>query len=166
MRYADCPTVEVEVAIDGSLDAVWALVSDITLPTRFSSEVQSVEWLDDATGPAAGARFVGTNRHTAIGDWQAQCTITALELWRVFEWTVGDLELPSAVWRFSMEGADGAVTLRQWFRMGPGRSGLNYAIDAMPDKEERIVERRMKEHETNMAANLAGVKALIEQGRA
>ncbi len=166
MKYADCPTTEVEVTIDGPLDAVWSFVSDIELPIRFSSEVQSVEWLDGATTPVEGARFVGTNRHSAIGDWQADCTITAVEPGRVFEWTVGEIEEPSAIWRFSLDGSDGAVTLRQWFQMGPGRSGLSHAIDAMPDKEERIVERRMAEHRANMAANLDGVKQMIEEGRA
>lgn len=100
MKYADCPTTEVEVVIAGSVDAVWELVSD--------------------------------------------------------------LDQPSAIWRFSVAGSDGDVTLHQWFQMGPGRSGLNHAIDAMPDKEERIVARRLEEHRTSMQANLDGVKALIE----
>ena len=120
MKYSDCPTTEADITIAGSLEAVWALVSDIELPTRFSSEVQSVSWLDGATGPAIGARFVGTNRHAAIGDWQAECTITAFEPGRAFEWTVGELDHPSAIWRFSLDGADGAVRLRQWFPDGPG----------------------------------------------
>ncbi len=166
MKYEDCPTTEVEVTIAGSLDAVWALVSDIELPTRFSPEVLAVEWVDGAAGRAVGARFVGSNRHSAIGDWQSSCTISALEPGRVFEWTVGELDHPSAIWRFSLDGNDGAVTLRQWFQMGPGRSGLNHAIDAMPEKEERIVARRMEEHAANMAANLEGVKQLIEEGPA
>jgi hypothetical protein len=46
--------------------------------------------------------------------------------------------------------------------MGPGRGGLNYAIERMPDKEERIVDRRMKEHRLNMERVVAGVKELAE----
>jgi hypothetical protein len=37
------------------------------------------------------------------------------------------------------------------------------AIDAMPDKESRILHRRLGEHRRNMEANLRGVKALVEQ---
>lgn len=37
MKYADCPTTEVDVTIAGSLDAVWGLVSDIELSMRFSA---------------------------------------------------------------------------------------------------------------------------------
>ena len=57
---------------------------------------------------------------------------------------------------------DGHARLEYWFQMGPGRGGLNYAIEAMPDKEERIVARRMEEHRVNMARVLDGVKALAE----
>ena len=52
--------------------------------------------------------------------------------------------------------------LDYWFQMGPGRGGLNYAIEAMPDKEERIVARRLGEHRANMERVLAGVKELAE----
>jgi hypothetical protein len=47
--------------------------------------------------------------------------------------------------------------------MGPGRSYINVAIDAMPDKESRILHRRLGEHRTNMEANLRGIKDLVEQ---
>jgi hypothetical protein len=33
----------------------------------------------------------------------------------------------------------------------------------MPDKEERIVARRLEEHERNMRATLDGIKALAEE---
>ena len=38
--------------------------------------------------------------------------------------------------------------------MGPGRSGLSFAIDRMPEKEQKIVFVRMREFEANMAATL------------
>ena len=46
--------------------------------------------------------------------------------------------------------------------MGPAPSGLSIAIEAMPDKEERIVARRLEEWRTNMQATIEGVKALAE----
>ena len=36
------------------------------------------------------------------------------------------------------------------------------AIEAMPDKEEKIVARRLAEHERNMRANLEGIRQLAE----
>jgi hypothetical protein len=48
-------------------------------------------------------------------------------------------------------------------RMGPGRSGLSLAIDAMPDKEEKIVFVRMREFEHSMTRTVAAIKTLVEQ---
>jgi hypothetical protein len=62
-----------------------------------------------------------------------------------------------------VDGFDGSVVLRQEMQMGPARSGLNPAIDAMPDKESRIIARRLDEHRANMQANLDGVKSVVER---
>lgn len=161
MRYADGPTAEVDVVIDAPLGRVWELVSDITLPIRFSTELRGAEWLDGGN-VAEGARFVGRSAHPAAGEWETTCTITALVPNRTFEWAVGDPTFPSATWRFDLEEADDGVHLRQTATLGPAPSGLTPAIEAMPDKEERIVARRLDEHRANMQATLDGVKALAE----
>ena len=36
------------------------------------------------------------------------------------------------------------------------------AIDAMPDKESKILHRRLEEHRANMQANLEGIKSFAE----
>ena len=50
--------------------------------------------------------------------------------------------------------------------MGPAPSGLNIAIEARPDKEERIVARRLEEHRANMQTTVDGIKRLAEATRA
>lgn len=162
-KYSECPTTSASVEIDGRVDAVWELVSDISTPTRWSTEVQLTSWLDEATEPSVGARFAGHNQHAAIGEWDVVCTVTRFEPGRCFEWVVGEPEHPAAVWRFVLDGSDGSVVLRQEMQMGPARSGLNPAIDAMPDKESKIIARRLDEHRANMQANLDGVKSLVER---
>jgi len=167
MRYADCPTVSVSLPIAAPPPTVWDLVSDITLPTRFSSEVKEVMWLDDTVEPHVGARFAGRSEHGAIGAWQTECVLTVVEPDRCFEWAVGSPDHPSSIWRFTVHPSpdtDGVV-LEQWFQMGPARSGLNAAIDALPHKEERIVARRLGEHRANMMATLTGIKELAEGAR-
>lgn len=162
MRYSDGPTVEVSVRIDAPAAAVWGLITDIGLPARFSSEFQGAEWVE-ADGPAVGARFVGRNHHDALGTWETTSFVTRCEPERAFEWAVTDPESPSASWWFTIEPvSDTAVVLRQGVRLGPARSGLSFAIDAMPDKEERIVARRLEEHARNMQATIDGVKGLAE----
>ena len=163
LRYADCPTTEATIDIEASPDDVWALVSDIELPSRFSGEFLGAEWLDGANGPAVGARFVGRNRHDAIGAWETTSTVTACDPSRTFEWAVGEPADPSASWRFTLQPEGGGTRLTQWMQMGPARSGINAAIDAMPDRESRILQRRLAELRGNMEATLAGIKALAER---
>jgi uncharacterized protein YndB with AHSA1/START domain len=163
VRYADEPTVEVEIHVDAPLSRVWDLVTDIDLPARFSEEFQGATWLDDG-GPSVGSRFAGRNRHPAVGEWTTTSYVVACEPERIFAWAVGDPEEPGASWRFELEPDGTGTRLKQWMRMGPARSGLNAAIDAMPDKEERIIARRQDEHRKNMTATLEGIKALAEGG--
>ncbi len=165
MRYADGPSVDVEVHIDAPPARVWELVSDIDLPARFSEEFQGAEWLDDAVGPALGARFTGRNRHPAAGEWATTSVVVGCEPERAFAWAVGDPDHPSATWRFELSPEDGGTRLRQHATIGPAPSGLSAAIERMPDKEERIVERRLDEHRANMQRVLDGIKALAESER-
>jgi uncharacterized protein YndB with AHSA1/START domain len=161
-RYADKPTVEVPIEIDAPPERVWAIVSDIEVMPGASPELQAVEWLDDRSGPGLGARFAGHNRHEAFGEWSTTSVIVEYDPPRVFAWAVGDPEQPSATWRFSLEPRDDGTLLRYWVQMGPGRSGLSFAIDQMPDKEQKIVFVRMREFEANMGATLATIKRLAE----
>jgi uncharacterized protein YndB with AHSA1/START domain len=162
-RYADRPTAEVSRHIAASPERVWELVSDITLMPRLSTELRSVEWLDGATWPACGARFAGHSEHASFGAWRTTSYVVECEAPSVFAWAVEDPEQPSAVWRFSLRAADdGGTELTQWVRMGPGRSGLSYAIDRMPEKEQKIVFVRMREFERNMATTLDAIKQLAE----
>jgi uncharacterized protein YndB with AHSA1/START domain len=160
VRYADGPTVEVDVLVSAPTERVWALVSDIELPARFSSEFLGARWID--AEPGVGARFAGRNHHDALGEWETTCVVARYEPLRAFEWAVGDPDNPGASWWFELAEERGRTRLLQGMRMGPARSGLSLAIDAMPDKEERIVARRLSEHERNMRANLEGIKQLAE----
>jgi Polyketide cyclase / dehydrase and lipid transport len=163
VRYADCPTVEVSIDIATSPAAVWQLVSDIELSSRFSTEVSGADWVDGYDGPELDARFVGHSAHDAIGEWTTTCIVTGFEHERLFEWSViGRDDDVSSIWRYTLEDLGGVVRLSYWFQMGPGRGGLNYAIERMPDKEERIIARRLGEHERNMERMLVGVKELAE----
>ena len=155
MRYADGPSVEVDIYIERPPAVVWALVSDITTPVRFSEELQEATWIDER-------RFRGRSRHPAIGEWETVSTVVANQPEAVFAWAVGDPDHPSAEWRFALTAEGTGTRLRQWMRMGPAPSGLNAAIEAMPDKEERIIARRLEEHRVNMAATLDGIRQLAE----
>ncbi|MFI9202445.1 SRPBCC family protein [Streptomyces sp. NPDC053048] len=176
MRYADGPGTQDEIHIGAAPAEVWRLVADIALPTRFSPELQRVEWLDGATGPALGAAFAGHNHSQFMGDWRTVSYVVDLEPERVFGWAVTDSEglfgggpadpaHPMATWRFELQPEGDGTLLRQSVRLGPGRSGVSVAIERAPEKEEQIVERRLGAFLAGIRANLQGVKELAE-GRA
>jgi hypothetical protein len=163
LRFADGPTTSAEVLIDATPEQVWAVVSDIMVPASFSTELVAVEWLDGATAACEGARFLGRSYHEAVGEWETTSVVTACEEGRLLEWAVGDPADAGATWRFTItESAEGTL-LTQWMRLGPGRSGLSRALDAMPDKESKIIANRLREHRANMERTLNGMKALAEQ---
>ena len=164
MRYRDCPTVEVEERIVGDPAAIWALVTDINLPARFSDELHTVEWIDGATDVAVGNRFRGSNNNELMGDWQTECEVIEVEPGRRWAYQVQGPYGVAATWGFEVDPGRDAVTVRQFARMGPGPSGLTIAIESMPDKESRIVSRRLSQWRTNIAANLAGIRQILEVG--
>ena len=161
-RYADNPTVQVQTWIDVLPGRVWELVSDIELMPTMSQELQSVEWLDGASAPAVGAKFIGRSKHESLGEWATTSHVIECEPERVFAWAVEDPANPTAIWRFRLEPKNGGTELSEWMQMGPARSGLSFAIDRMPEKEQKIVFVRMREFEQNMAATLAHIKNLAE----
>ncbi|HEX6499151.1 MAG TPA: SRPBCC family protein [Micromonosporaceae bacterium] len=165
--------MEYEVHVDAPPDAVWALVTDIELPTRFSPELRRVRWLDDATRPEVGARFEGYNRNPVLGEWRTVSRVTELVAPTTFAWAVLDPyrqfgadaadPTPLATWRFDLTPERGGVLLRLTARLGPGRSGLNLAIDRMPEREETIVAARLADLRNGMEQTLLGIKALAER---
>lgn len=163
VRYADSPSITITVEVAATPAVLWPLISDIDVPARFSAEFQGAEWIEGAVGPARGARFRGTNEHPVVGRWTTECTVVDCELERSFGWLVGDPDDATATWGFELEPAGSVTLLRMWARMGPGPSGLTPVIEAMPDKEERIVERRLAEWRSNMEATIEGIKATAEE---
>ncbi|OBK14215.1 SRPBCC family protein [Mycobacterium asiaticum] len=163
-RYSDTPTVEAATWIDADQHRVWDLVSDIELMPSLSNELLAVEWLDGATGPQLGSRFVGHNEHDAFGRWSTTSQIISCDQPREFAWAVGEPDHPAAIWRFRLAPRDGGTALSFWTQLGPGRSGLSTAIDAMPDKEQKIVFVRLREFEAAIDKTLAAIKRLAEHG--
>lgn len=160
VTLADGPGTYVEVLVSEPPEVVWPVVTDINLPAEFSEEFQGAEWKDDARG--LGACFVGRNRHSAVGEWQVDCYVDTYEQYRTFGWAVADAENPAARWRFDLTGEGGGTLLKFATTLGPGPSGLTPIIKAKPESEAAILYVRLKEHNTNMARTIEGIKAKIE----
>ena len=50
----------VTVSMAAPAEQIWELIADVRNTGKFSPETFEAEWLDGATGPALGARSVGT----------------------------------------------------------------------------------------------------------
>ncbi len=162
-RYADRPTVQAQTWIDADPSAVWRIVADVELMPTMSDELQRVKWCDGATGPSVGATFIGHSRHDALGEWSATSQIIECAEPEVLAWAVGDATNPGAVWRFSLQPKNGGTELTQWMQLGPGRSGLSFAIDRMPEKEQKIVFVRLREFEKAIINTLGQIKTRVER---
>ncbi len=162
MKYHQQPGTGVSVHVDAAPEAVWAIVSDINLPARYDTELQKAEWIEPATGPAPGATFAGFNKHELIGEWQVVCRVDWCEPGRAFGWRVTGDDGGPAQWVFTMTPEGDGTRLRFDAQMGPGQSGLNPAIERMPDREDAIVANRLAEWSKNMTKVIEGAKALAE----
>jgi hypothetical protein len=112
--------VEVSEAIAADATAVYALVSDVTRMGQWSPETTSCSWLDDADGPAVGARFRGSNRHGPLR-WSTTCTVTDADPGRAFAFDVAFAGLPIAQWAYSFASTPGGCTVTEsWTDRRPG----------------------------------------------
>jgi nitroreductase len=160
LRFDDGPGAIAEADIAAAPSTVWLLVSDLNLPSRFSTEFIGAEWAGDERG--VGSMFHGRNRHSAVGEWEVPCFVDAYEEPRAFGWRTSDADAPGARWRFDLEPRDGGTRLRFSYVIGPGASGTTTAITANPGKESRVLRRRLNEVYTNMCRTVAGIKELAE----
>jgi Polyketide cyclase / dehydrase and lipid transport len=161
-RLSDGPGTYVEIAIAASPAQLWPIITDLNMPAKFSAEFRGARWAEGSTGPAIGASFIGSNVHTAIGEWDVPCFVHRCEERREFGWVTSNADNPGAQWCFTLN-EDGAVTrLRYSLILGPGPSGLSPAIKKMPEKEPRILSRRLDEHRGNMQLVVEGIKAIAE----
>jgi nitroreductase len=163
VRMADGPGTVVEIDVDAPIDRVWEPVCDIDLPAAYSEEFVGADWVDPATGPALGARFVGRNENTFMGQWEVPCFVDAYEEGATFGWCTSDPDRPGARWRFELEPLAGATRLRFRVLLGPGPSGLTAAIEQMPDDEARVIAGRLKSLRTNMQRVVEGIKETVER---
>ena len=160
LRFDDAPGVTVEIDIDTPTRRVWPIATDIEVATRFSDEALGATWEGDERG--LGAVFIGRNQYASIGEWTLPCYVDIYDEQRSFGWRTSDPDKPGARWRFDLEQIPSGTRLRYHYTMGPGRSGTSAAIKANPDKEARVIARRLGEVKANMQRTLAGIKQLAE----
>ncbi|ADG80576.1 Cyclase/dehydrase OS=Tsukamurella paurometabola (strain ATCC 8368 / DSM / CCUG 35730 / CIP 100753/ JCM 10117 / KCTC 9821 / NBRC 16120 / NCIMB 702349 /NCTC 13040) OX=521096 GN=Tpau_4005 PE=4 SV=1 [Tsukamurella paurometabola] len=159
MRLRDNPVIEVTRKLACTPEQAWALVTDISLPTRTDGELQRVEWLDGAERVALGARFRGYNRNDQLGEWATDAEVIEVEEGRRWVWSVGPEGGGEAwtSWGFEVDPSRDGALVRQWGRVGDGASPFRAFVAAHPEREARIIEYRLDLWRTAMEANLAAL---------
>ena len=146
----------VTVQVQASPDEVWGLVSDVTRIGELSPETFEGEWLDGATGPAAGAHFRGHVKRNGRGPvYWTQCRVTESEPGRVFAFDVvgpGDRVVNS--WRYDIQATDGGAAVTESYRLASNPlTKLYWAIAG---------RARGRTNRTGMQETLERVKAIVE----
>lgn len=106
--------IRVERTVAAKADDLWPLVADITRMGEWSPETTRAEWVGKATGPAAGARFKGSN-HQGAKSWKTDCLVTACEPGArfTFEVKAGPFKVARWSYEFRPEG-ERCVVSEQW----------------------------------------------------
>ena len=152
------PNAFTSITTDIPVPRLWELASDPRLLADFSTELQAVRPLFD--GPIAlGHQFEGDQLR---GDrrWTTISTVTGLEPEALFEWTVGDLDLPVSKWSFLLDATAGRSTWTHKVTLLGGPSPLSDFITSHPDEAEEVVQERLTALRARMALTLSGLIAL------
>jgi uncharacterized protein YndB with AHSA1/START domain len=101
-------------------ELVWTLLSDLPRMGAWSPENTGGEWIRGATGPAAGAKFRGTNSNHGKS-WKTVATVVDAEPGRRFSFFVKAGGLPISEWSFELEPSEAGCTVTQgWTDRRPG----------------------------------------------
>ena len=145
-----------EVTVDAPIDAVWAVLSDVTRTGEWSHECRRVRWLRGAGEPAPGVRFRGHNRSGRI-NWSRTSELFDVRPPLGIAWrTVPTLLYPdSTEWRFRLQSDGARTTIVQEYRV----VHLNPLLD-------RLYARAIPGHQDRDAALAADLRRLGEVARA
>lgn len=121
-------------------EQIWAVLSDPGRTGEWSHEAVAGEWVDGATGPEVGARFIGPNRNGAMR-WTRRCEIAASVEPTELAWQTVPTRLyrDSTEWRFLLTPVEGGTRIDLSFRMvqlSPLASRLLWLI--VPSHRDRL----------------------------
>jgi hypothetical protein len=147
--------VRVERVVAAEPILVYDMVSDVTRMGDWSPETSSCHWVGGVTGPAVGARFVGSNRRGPLV-WRTSCRVTAADPGSSFGFTVTFAGMPIADWGYEIvPDASGCVVTETWTDRRSGALKLaSVPLMGIADRAEH--NRR------GMAATLASLAGAAE----
>jgi hypothetical protein len=97
-------------------EAVYSVVSDVTRTPELSPEILRCAWLDGATGPAVGARFVATNKAGRF-QWRNRPVVLAADPGREFAFARTEPLAGTVEWRYRFEPEDGGTRVTESYEV-------------------------------------------------
>lgn len=145
------------VVIGAPPERVWDVVTDVTRTGEWSPENVGGEWLDGASGAAAGARFRGTNRRGRTR-WSTTCEVLVADRGRQFAFATGSAAKPQTVWRYVLEPEGDGTRVTESFELvkplGPASRLATRLTTGVRDRRQDL--------EDNVRASLAALKRVVE----
>jgi hypothetical protein len=105
---------EQSIEISGSPERVYCVVSDLTRMGELSPECRKVEWLNGASKPTPGARFVGHNRGGPV-TWSREGRVVTAEPGTEFSFTTEWRGHDSTVWTYRMTPTTSGTTVTECY---------------------------------------------------
>jgi len=145
---------EVSETVKAASLRLYELVSDLPRMGEWSPENTGGKWLGGATGPAAGVKFRGTNRH-GLAIWMTSVTITAADPGSRFAFDVDFLGAPISTWEYTFaDAADGCLVTERWTDRRPRLMRVTSIATGVRD--------RAAHNRRNMQETLGKLKAAAE----
>ena len=152
----DNDTASVSRDIAAPVEAVWALVTDVTRMGEWSPETTTVSWKGEP-GPHPGARFKGDNEHEGHS-WNTVCTITDYDAPTLFAFESKAAGMKDARWEYHFEPTDdGCRVTERWVDQ------RGWLINRLGDRVSGVADRRSHNLGT-MAATLDALAVAAEAG--
>lgn len=146
-----------DVVVATSPDVVYALVADLPRMGEWSPECERVEWEGEATGPVAGAKFVGHNRGGPGRriKWSRHGRVVVADPGKEFAFATEEGGRESTKWTYRFEPIEGGTRVTE-----------SYGVHWLP-AWARIVDgplNRRGELHRHMRHTLEHLKAAAEAG--
>lgn len=156
---------EVTTHVAAPPEEVYALVSDVTRTPELSPEILACSWLDGASGPAAGARFVATNKAGRMR-WNNRPVVLVADPGREFAFARSERFAGTVEWRYRLAPEGGGTRVTEsyevtrpitpigWFIIGrlagctDRRSDLRRGMEQTLERLKGLLESTDAERET------------------
>ena len=149
---------EASINIAAEPAVVWSLVSDVARMGEWSPVCRRVEYLDGATSPAQGARFVGHNRQFGAR-WSRTCVITTCVPHRELAFETLFRDAVGTRWRYRFEPRDSGTRVVESYELVAVPRWVA-ALQQIPGMARRS---RLETHR-GMQQTLIQIKAAAESG--